>query len=341
MKKLRVAVVGCGKISCRHLDAASSLDRAELVAVCDTKADRAKTASKKYGVSFYTDYKEMIKTEQLDAVHICTPHFLHGDMSRYALEHGIHVICEKPMSISVQDAESTVELAEQRGLRYGVIFQSRYHPSVRLVKQRINDGRLGRVLCGRVTLTWARSDEYYSSSDWKGTWDMEGGGVVIDQAIHSLDLANWLIDDTSVNVVSSLHNRYHSSICVEDTAEGAVFYRGGQILSFWVMNNYLVNEPIEIRLVCEHGTVNMSYNKAYINYSDGTQESSESVALSPDEKSYWGNKHIAQISNFYGSILGCEELEISGREALKIQKIVFDIYKSNDNPNFAVGDIYK
>ena len=328
---LKVAVIGCGSISCMHLDPAIALEEAELVAVCDIKPDRAERAAQKYNAKPYTDYMEMFEKEQLDAVHICLPHYLHTKVACDAFKKGINVISEKPMSINYEDAVDAVELAEKCGVKYGVIFQCRYNTPSMLVKQRIEDGRLGPVKCGRTTLTWYRPDNYYDTSDWKGTWDKEGGGVIIDQAIHSIDLANWMIDSTPVEVQASLHNRNHEIMVVEDTGEGLIKYENGALLSFYAMNNYIVDEPIEIRLVCEKGKVVFSYDRAEISYYDGTFEAvnnmPQKMVSYTGGKDYWGTQHAVQIRQFYRSVMGLEELEISGREALKIQKIVCEIYK--------------
>ena len=334
MKKFKAAVIGCGKISERHLDAIVALDTVDLVAVCDVKADRAQKTAEKYSVKAYSDYIELFESEQLDAVHICLPHYLHTVVAQKAFCYGINVLCEKPMSIKYEDAVKTVEAAKAKKLQYGVIFQCRYNTPSQLVKSRIIDGRLGKVLCARTTLTWSRSDDYYSESDWKGTWDKEGGGVIIDQAIHSLDLANWFIGSTPTEIQSSLHNRNHKIMVVEDSAEGLIKYENGALLSFFAMNNYFINEPIEIRLYCENGTAKLSYTEAEITYNDGSKETEtnkpQKIVSYQGGKEYWGLQHAVQIDNFYKALLGAEELGISGEEALKIQKIVCSIYENND-----------
>lgn len=334
MEKLKIGVIGCGRISVMHLDSVMASSLAELVAVCDIKEDLAKAASDKYGVPYYTDYNEMMQKEKLDAVHLCLPHYIHTSVAIDAFKKGIHVLSEKPMSIKYEDAVEAVKIAEECGVQYGVIFQCRYNTPSQLVRKRIDDGRLGKVKCGRTTLTWYRPDNFYDGSDWKGTWEKEGGGVIIDQAIHSLDLANWMIGSTPIEIQSSLHNRNHDCMVVEDSAEGLIKYENGALLSFFAMNNYFVDEPIEIRLLCENGNAIFSYDKATIDYLDGT---SETVYNNTDDcvnytggKEYWGFKHSIQIEQFYRSLLGMEELEISGKEALKIQKIICDIYNNND-----------
>lgn len=336
MKKIRVAVIGCGSISVMHLDSICAFDDLELVAVCDIKNDRAEKTGAKYQVKAYTDYLELFETEKPDAVHICLPHYLHTPVACEAFRRGIHVLSEKPMSIRLEDAENAVKLAKEMNVQYGVIFQCRYNTPSMLVKKRVTDGSLGKVKCGRTTLTWYRPNNYYDASDWKGTWDKEGGGVVIDQAIHSLDLANWMIDSTPIKVQSSLHNRNHPNMVVEDSAEGLIHYENGALLSFYAMNNYSVDEPIEIRLYCENGNVIFSYDKAHIFYRDGREETVlnqvDDVLAQSGGKEYWGFKHHVQIRQFYDALQNKAPLEISGEEALKIQRIICSIYQENDCP---------
>ena len=161
MKKLRAAVIGCGNISVMHLDSIAALNEAELVGVCDFKAERARAAAEKYNTTAYIDYKVMFEKEKPNVVHLCLPHYLHTPVACDAFHAGIHVLSEKPMSIRYEDAVEAAELAERNSLLYGVIFQCRYNTPSMLVKSRITDGRLGAVKCGRSVLTWCRSDEYY------------------------------------------------------------------------------------------------------------------------------------------------------------------------------------
>ena len=200
-----------------------------------------------------------------------------------------------------------------------------------MVKQNLENGKLGKVISARVVLTWCKPDEYYSLSDWKGTWDKEGGGVIIDQAIHSIDLANWFIDDEPVSVQAHLANRGHSIMEVDDTGEGFVRYKNGATLSFWAMNNYGCDDPIEIRLLCENGKVVMDYDNAEILLNSGERLEAKTVidpdVVYEDGKDYWGFQHIRQIADFYNAVEKDVEPAISGREALKIQKLICEIYK--------------
>ncbi|MBR0190379.1 MAG: Gfo/Idh/MocA family oxidoreductase [Clostridia bacterium] len=345
MDKLRIAVIGVGRISVMHLGAIKYLkDIAELVAVCDIKTDRAKETAGKYGCRAYTDYIEMLDKEKPDAVHICTPHYLHTPMARACFEKGIAVLTEKPMGIGYEDCLKTVEMAERKNILYGVIFQCRYNDSSVLVKKAVASGKLGKIESVVSTLTWSRPDSYYSESDWKGTWDKEGGGVFIDQVIHSLDLANWIIDDEIVSIGASIANRGHKTVTVEDTAEGMIEYKNGVKYGFYCMNNYGCDEPVAIKFFAEKGKAFLTYDYAYIEYNNGSTERAETTA--PDVvygggKDYWGFMHVRQIEQFYKALQGKERLEISAREALKTQKIINSIYesaKSGEKIIFGGGD---
>ncbi|GHV78456.1 oxidoreductase [Spirochaetia bacterium] len=333
MDTLRIGIVGLGSILPMHLTPIVHFQDSELVCVCDIKPDRVKAIETKYHVKGYVDYKEMIQNERIDAVHVCVPHYMHPIITNYALTKGVHVLSEKPMSINYEDGEKNVLLAKEMNLQYGVIFQCRYNTASQLVKKYLDNGALGKVLSARVVLTWDKPDSYYVLSDWKGTWDKEGGGVVIDQAIHSLDLANWFINDEIESVQANLSNRNHKIMEVDDSGEGFVKYKHGSTLGFWAMNNYSCDEPIEIRLNCEKGKAVLSYEKAEITLNTG-EVISAVQQIDPDinyegGKDYWGFQHIKQIRQFYDSVKAGLEPEISGREALKIQKLICAIYESS------------
>ena len=329
LKKFKVAIIGCGRISVMHLVSIDMLEDVELVACCDIVKDRADEVAKKYGCKAYYDYEEMLNVEKLDAVHVLLPHYLHTKVAIYAMQKGVNVITEKPMDVDYESAVNAVETADKLGVLYGVIFQCRYNNSAKLVKNAVKSGKLGKIISARSTLTWKRDDEYYSGSDWKGTWDKEGGGVVIDQAIHSLDLVNWIVDSPIESLDCNMVNRFHKIVQVEDTAEGFVKYKNGATYAFYCMNNYGTDEPIEIRLFCEYGHVIFGYDDAYIYYNDGSDEEAHQDEYTVEYeggKNYWGFQHERQIAQFYKAVRGEEELDISGREALKTHKLICDLY---------------
>ncbi len=329
LKKLRTAVIGCGRISVMYFSALETSETAELVACCDIKPERADEWAKKYNVPAYYDYKEMLEREELDAVYVCLPHNLHVPVAVYAFEHGVHALTEKPMSIDYASAEYAVGRAEECGRLYGVIFQCRYNNSARLVKAAVTSGRLGKIKSVRSVLTWSRSDDYYMHSDWKGTWDKEGGGVIIDQAIHSIDLVNWIVNSPVAQMSVTMANRGHKLVSVEDSCEALITYENGTKYGIFAMNNFASDEPIEIVMVCENGKATFGYDDAVIVYNDGKTErvgQNENLSEIAGAKDYWGFMHSIQIEQFHRACLGLEPLEISGKEALKTHKVIMDMY---------------
>jgi len=333
MKKFKVAIIGCGNIFPMHASSIQLSDVAELVAVCDNKEDRAKQAAVKYNCNFYTSYEDMLDKEEIDVVHICTPHYLHAPMTAYAASKGKHILTEKPMSISTEDAREMVELCESNGVTLGVIFQNRYNPGSQLIKNAIQDGSLGSVLGAKCSVTWDRSDEYYSLSDWKGTWEKEGGGVLIDQAIHTMDLMRWFVGEEIEYVDAQIGNRAHEAIEVEDSVEGVMKFKNGIFGGFFAINYYSYDAPVEIEIHCAKGIAKMVAEKATIKYNDGTEitrdkDPNEVVDYGEGVKMYWGVSHLKQISDYYEALKNGQVPYIDGKEALKTQEMIAGIYQS-------------
>lgn len=331
-RKFRVGIVGCGNIFPMHAYPAQAQKNAELVAICDIKEERAKTWAAKMGCGYYLNYQEMVEKEHLDVLHCCTPHYLHPIITIYALEQGLHVLTEKPMSIQYADSVAMCEAADKSGRTLGVIFQNRYNPGSQLAKEILDSGRLGAVLGARASVTWMRTDEYYSKSDWKGTWDKEGGGVIIDQAIHTLDLMRWLIGSEVDYVDAHICNRTHQLIEVEDEADGVIHFKNGVMASFYTMNYYSCDADVEIELHCEHGFIRVCSDRCVVTTDDGHQYIADRAPGDcfgyGDVKGYWGVSHIRQISAFYDSLERGERPFLDGREALKTMQMICAIYDS-------------
>jgi UDP-N-acetyl-2-amino-2-deoxyglucuronate dehydrogenase len=333
MKKFRTGVIGCGNIFPMHAYPANALENVEVVAICDKNETLAKQKASDFNCDYYTDFKEMIDKANLDVVHICTPHYLHPIMAIYAASKKVNILTEKPMAIKKEDAEDMIKAAKDNGVTLGVIFQNRYNPSSILIKDTLKSGKLGKIISAQVFVTWKRTDEYYSKSEWKGTWDKEGGGVVIDQSIHTMDLANWFIDDEIVSIDASIHTRAHDLIEVEDIAEGVVKYKNGVTLSFYTMNYFEYDAPVKIELSCENGIVKMEAEVATISLNDGTtlyaeQNKADVFEYGDNVKSYWGVSHVKQINNFYECLANDTQLDITAEMAMKTQNLICGIYDS-------------
>jgi len=336
MSEFKVGVIGCGRISPFHGMPVQALDNAAVVACCDIRPRRAREKARLFGCKrWYTDYREMLEQEDLDVVHICTPHYLHPVMTLDALDAGCHVVTEKPMSIHLEDARRMVRAADEKGLRLGVIFQNRYNAGAVLIKNALTFGGLGRIRAVRAVLNWYRPQQYYSRSDWKGTWDKEGGGVVIDQAIHTLDLVRWFVDSDLVSVDAHIDNREHPKIEVEDVAEGVLRFKNGVRAAFWAMNYYSYDAHVLIELHCANGIASMEAEEATVRYYDGREFTARP---NPQEvfdygggPSYWGTSHVKQIQQFYEALETGQQPEIDGHDALLTQQMVCAIYDAAKN----------
>lgn len=333
MKKLKVGIVGCGNIFPMHALPVTRMEMSELAAICDIKEDRASKWSMKLGCRYYVDYVDMIDKEDLDVVHICTPHYMHAPIAIHASKAGKHVLTEKPMSIALDDARAMIEAARANDITLGVIFQNRYNAGSRLIKESLESGSLGRILSGKLSVTWDRSDEYYTRSDWKGTWDKEGGGVIIDQAIHTMDLMRWFIDSDLEYVDASISNRAHKTIEVEDSAEGVLKFKNGVLAAFFAINYYTYDAPVEMELHCEKGIAKMMASRASVRYDDGHEliadtDPNEYFEYGDGVKDYWGISHVKQIRNFYESLVKGVKPEISCDDAIKTQQLICAIYES-------------
>ncbi len=347
MKKFRVGIIGCGRISPFHGMPAKSQSNATVVACCDLVPELAKARAALFGCkATYTDFEEMIQKEKLDVVHICLPHYLHSPVAVRALELGCNVLTEKPMAISMKQAEAMVAAAKANKKTLGVIFQNRYNAGSQLVKKCLDGGLLGEIKAARATVTWCRTPEYYTSSLWKGTWEQEGGGAMIDQAIHTIDLMCWLIGygDKGCNLArcdvdisnkdhSKLRNASGKPVDVEDSANGLIVFKNGVKASFWCMNYYSFDDKIEIVLDCENGTARIQAEEAHVTLNDGRE-----FIAKPDPAdvfdygggpSYWGASHAKQIEDFYTALAEKRQPWINGELILQTtHKMIMGLYES-------------
>jgi predicted dehydrogenase len=334
MDDLRVGIIGCGTIFPMHARSLKKIKGVKLAAVCDIRKGRASALAKAFRCNYYTDYRKMLAGAGLDAVHICTPHYLHLPMILEAARRGINTLTEKPMGLNPAEAAKEIKAAKKARITFGVISQNRFNPGSQLVKKRIESGKLGRPKAAKLVLTYHKPDSYYKKSDWKGRLDKEGGGVVIDQAIHYLDIVRWLIPSPVDYVEAHVAKRMHSFINVEDSAEGIVKFKNGFYLCFYLINCYSFDEDPFIEIDCEKARVRIVKDSAYIGYHNGKKEQAEPrddeyIDYGDGVRDYWGYCHYNQIRDFYESIHGGRKPAVTGEDALETQKLVWAIYESS------------
>jgi UDP-N-acetyl-2-amino-2-deoxyglucuronate dehydrogenase len=233
---LRTGLVGCGKVGHTHAAALRDLPDSEFVAVCDRNLDRAQTFAAQYGVHVYTNTREMVEREKLRAVIVCTPHPIHASPALEALRAGAHVLVEKPMATNLADCDSMLAAAQEANVRLGVISQRRLYLPARRVKAAIEAGKIGQPILGMVTMLGWRDEAYYRSDPWRGTWQGEGGGVLVSQAVHQLDLLLWFMGPPA-ELQGYWANLNHPTIEVEDTAVATLRFQTGALGSIVVSNS--------------------------------------------------------------------------------------------------------
>ena len=250
MKKLKAGIIGCGKVADYHAKAYVNLDGAELVAVCGRDMGKTEQYAAKYGVKAYIDAKQMIQENDLDVVSICTPHPMHAKFAVEAAELGCNVIIEKPLAVALEDCDKIIEAADKNNVMIGSIVQRRFYRPCMRIRKAIDDGKIGTPILGTVNVLCWRGKEYYDSDPWRGTWKGEGGGVMVTQATHQIDLLLWYMGEPE-EVYGVVKNLNHPYIEVEDTAVAVVKFKNGGIGNLVMSNS---QNPALYGKVCIHGS---------------------------------------------------------------------------------------
>lgn len=234
--QLKTALVGVGKVTDMHARALAKLKESCFTAVCGRSREKTDNYASKYRVKAYTDVAEMVAKEQIDVVIICTPHPNHKEPTIAALEAGANVLIEKPLASSLEDCDAMLEASERFGKQIGVVCQRRwYHPAMR-VKEAIDAGKIGLPAFGTVNMLGWRDRSYYESDPWRGTWRGEGGGVLVNQAPHQLDMIQWFMGEID-ELYGQWSNLNHPYIEVEDTANAILKFKSGAVANIIVSNS--------------------------------------------------------------------------------------------------------
>lgn len=331
MKKLGIAVVGCGGIAQNHGNSITQNPDAKLLYCVDNKPEKAKAYAEKFGCTPLTDYTELFDKPEVDVVHLCTPHFLHAPMAIALLNHGKHVFTEKPMAITVEDAQKMIEAADQNNRYLGVCFQNRLNNSSQLVKEILESNRYGKLLGIKGLVTWDRHGAYYTNSDWRGFYATEGGGSIINQAIHTIDLISYLGGGVTEVCAFAAKFRTTSDYEVDDSCMANFTLKNGQTAVYYSTNCYASNKPASVEIVCEKATLFLDQTCLRIEHEDGTVEETAFETVH-GEKAYWGISHVKIIEEFYRCILENRPFFCDGREGIKAIKLINAIKASNGKP---------
>lgn len=332
---MKTVIIGLGAISETHIAAIKHGGFSTICAVCDVKQERVDAAIEKIGdskVKGYTDYKEMIDTEKPDVVHVCTPHYLHRDMAVYALEAGCDVYLEKPAAMNGKQAKEIVEASERTGKKVCVSFQNRVIPTNAMAKEIVEDERYGKLKGIRAEMTWSRGGAYYTESGWRGTWEKEGGGVLMNQSIHTLDLMYYLAGPVRDMEGSVALRRNKGVIEVEDTAEATIWFESGIEGIFYATNCNFKDSSVQVELFFEKATLLLYRNALYISTSNGLEKLTDNTDFSGAAgKACWGNGHLMMMKRFYDALGGSDDWYCDIKDAVPVLEMIDKIYATSKN----------
>lgn len=328
--RVRVALVGCGRISRNHFDAISKVPELELVSVADLDVSRAEREGEAHGVPAFNSLGAMLEAVPSDLVTICTPSGLHPAHGILAAQHGRHVLTEKPMAISLAGADDLVNACDAAGVHLFVVKQNRLNPAIQLLKSAVDKGRFGRIYMANTTVRWTRPQEYYDQESWRGTWEFDGGAIM-NQASHYVDLMQWLVGPVE-SVIAKTATQARQ-IEAEDSGVAVLKFRSGALGVIEVnVLTYPRNLEGSITILGEKGSVKVggtAVNRVehwqFETYDDD-DKLVEAAATNPP--SVYGFGHEGYYRNLLPVLRGTARADTDGRAGRKSLELILGIYES-------------
>ncbi|WHY92977.1 Gfo/Idh/MocA family oxidoreductase [Neobacillus cucumis] len=321
---LKAVVIGLGDISKIHIPALQANPEVELVAVCDIDETLKDSVP---GVNFYSDYRVMLEKEKIDCVHICLPHYLHYPATKACVEKGIHVFQEKPLSLNYEEGVALEALEENnKNIKICVCFQNRYNETFEMLQELVDSGEYGKVIGIKGLVAWFRPKDYYNVKPWRGKMKEAGGGVMINQSIHTLDLMQ-LLGGELESIRGSIDQLLDYGIEVEDTANAHIKFTNGATGLFFATNTNAENSSVELEVILEK-------EKFTIKDSILTRGQYKEVLMEdtkmPGSKFYYGASHMKLINQFYSCIANDTQDYVHVKDALTSMKMIDAIRKSSE-----------
>jgi predicted dehydrogenase len=336
-RTVRTGLIGCGNIGPTHAAALAALPESEFVAICDMDEGRARKLAAEYGAPrIFTDMHDLFRSGAVDAICVCTPHPSHAAIVAAAAEAGVHVLCEKPISASLADADTMIEAADRAGITFGVIFQRRFWPAAQRIRRAIDEGRLGELTLGECTVLIWRSPEYFGSAAWRGKWATEGGGVLMNQAVHAIDQFQWFLGP-AVEVYGKYATLRHGDVIdVEDTAVATVVFANGALGSITAASTVDPGFGFRVTVHGDNGATASVWenpegvegiNDVWTVPGDGDEQAS--VAAQEPGRPGFPGFHQLQIQDFLQAILDGRPPAVTGAEGRKALELILAIYESS------------
>jgi len=332
--KFASAIVGCGVIGPWHATASDNVEESYLAAVCDVVEERAKALAEERGVAkVYTDYEDMLKDDEIDIIHICTPSGMHSDMAVAAAQAGKHVLCEKPMDITLDKADAMIQAADDAGIKMGVIFQRRTYKTTQIAREAVQSGRLGKMVLGDCYQKYYRSPDYYLSGEWRGTWELDGGGALMNQGVHGIDAIRYIMGKPKMLFARADH--LVRDIEVEDTACAVIEWECGAFGVIQGTTSVTPGQSCRLALHGEKGTIELTDKKFVTWKIEGEEEGApdmdegDSGDTASDPKALSASGHITQLTDLIQAIKEDRPAMCDGREGRGALEIILAIYESS------------
>jgi len=329
VKKLNFGIIGCGRIAHKHAEAIKKNEKANLLCVCDILEERAAEYKDKYGAeAHFTDYRKMLEYYGLDVVNICTPSGMHAEMGIAVAQAGKHVIVEKPMALSLKDADDLIEACDESGVKLAVCFQNRFNPPVQKLRRALEEGRFGKLTHASAIVRWFRPQDYYDQAPWRGTRAMDGG-CLMNQSIHNIDLLQWMMGPVE-SVFGYTATNLRKIEC-EDVGVAVLKFKNGA-LGVIEASTTIYPENLEetLNIFGEKGTVvlgGIAVNKIETwKFADSTDENGAIDQHQQDVPNVYGFGHEALVEDFINAVINNSEPYITGREGRNALEIVLSIY---------------
>ena len=334
---MRYALIGCGRIAVNHMKAAVN-NKLEICAVCDVIPEKMEALLEKYGlagdesIKRYTDYKELIEKEAPELVSIATESGNHAEIALYCIDKGVNCIIEKPMAMSIEDANKIIDLAEERGVKVSACHQNRFNVAIQELRKAIESGRFGRLSHGSIHVRWNRDHGYYDQAPWRGTWAQDGGALM-NQCIHGIDLLRWMMGDEIEEIYGATRQQFHDYLEAEDVGMAVIKFKNGAIGTIeGTTNVYPRNLEETLYIFGENGTVKIggkSTNNIDVwDFADETEDDQKNKGLEEQTSNVYGNGHTSLFADVIDAIKNDRKPyvdAVAGRNALEV---VLSIYKS-------------
>lgn len=330
--KIKFAIVGAGIISSFHAEAIARHDSAELIAICDIELDKAKKLGDDFSVKkTYADYEEMFKEEEIDVVSVCVPSGLHAEVTIAAAKAGINVLCEKPLDILPDKMTEMINICREKKVKLGAVYQRRTLEAAIKTRAAIQEGKLGKLVLGDAYLKYYRSPEYYESAGWRGTWELDGGGALMNQGVHGVDLIQWMVGD--VESVFAYAAPLVRDIEVEDTAVITLKYKNGAFGVIQSTTSVYPGQETRFEIHGEQGSIIFGDSGFkqwdFIGSDEGLPQVGNSEGGSSDPKVISNEGHYIFVDDMIQAIREDRDPMVSGEEARKAVDLILAIYESS------------